>query len=783
MDYKTAAALYAQRLKTALDIHRHALALTELTQAIEAGVTETHTEKLRKAALPAATLMRRLERGEFRIAVVGLEKAGKSTFVNAWLGCDLLPAKQERCTFTTTQIYSVQQENQQRLETEPKSIQEFTNYRADLEKQKTSQDTQARQTAEKDLQVINENLTTLNEVLSEGVKTFSFLHLESIKNELTKYVADERYAHAMREARLYTRELAAVDGVVFFDVPGLNSGLSKHIEETKQILADCDAIIVIQSRTISLQAHEQDVVKFGEGGDPYLKLADKLFVFWGQMDLQPSKEVLEANWQKVVAEWQKFGIPEKRMVHGSAGAHLVLQGYPLEQVGDQDFVIAKMQKLTGLNELEALKNATGIHALQQKVKVYLDTERTLLLDKRCQSMLSDIEETARDIFRIVKQRYPTDPDEAKRAQQNYRNILWGEWWNNRWEKIEADINNLFKSILEQENGNQSIEDFKKRYHALVREKMKNLSARQPEKRQQIFDASSRKGFDPSKTNFEWREAVYEDVRKMLIEISKDMAIELKSESGQIIREIKRLLWDSAQIEQLLIPDIPQYLKDLERSLNTLFLRFARPIVELLIYAPLESEIRNKITKDLGADVEIIDNYYSGKEVVLSRLKVYVKYGYKLFIDDNKRVEIFGEERVIQQQTGNVANNQTLPKTLVDSGVLKTLPPVDNTEKHSLIKQQNQVIEEVENDLEAFQHYLLNGIFEAAGFKMFCQQELRDLQDNFLKHKGRWEGVARNEWERGNAQLLSELPAELQQREFDTTVCDRLKQLEIALQHS
>lgn len=400
MNYQEASALYAQRLKTALDLHRHAQLLAQLPQTAAAGVNNEHKDKLHKAFSPAQALMKRLEKGEFRIAVVGLEKAGKSTFVNAWLNCDLLPAKVERCTFTTTQIYSVTNPQEQRLETLPKSFKDFQDYQAELDAQKQSFDTFSKQTAEKDLQVIVEHMTTLQEVLSEGAKTFRFNSLEEIKNDLNKYVADERYAHAMQEARVYTGELAAVDGVVFFDVPGLNSGLSKHIDETKRILADCDAIVVIQSRSISLQAHEQDVVKYGEGGDPYLKLAEKLFVFWGQIDLQPDQSVLDENWQKLVAEWAKFGIPQHRIVRGSAGAHLVLHGYPIKQVGDKAEVLRRMQLLTGLKEEAELQRSTGIGELQQKIRHYLDHERTVLLQKRCDGMLKDIVDTASDIYRL-----------------------------------------------------------------------------------------------------------------------------------------------------------------------------------------------------------------------------------------------------------------------------------------------------------------------------------------------------------------------------------------------
>jgi len=780
MDYKTASAFYAQRLKSALDVQRHAYALVQLQQTAQAGVTDEHKDKLKKAAIPAQTLMHRLELGEFRIAVVGLEKAGKSTFVNAWLGCDLLPAKQERCTFTTTQIYSVQQKNQQRLETQPKpatGLGSFAEYQAELKAQTQSADISAKQTAEKDLLVISEHINSLNDVIAEGTKTFPFNRLEEIKEDLNKYVADERYAHAMHEARLYTQELAAVDGVVFFDVPGLNSGLSKHIEETKKILADCDAIVVIQSRTISLQAHEQDVVKFGEGGDPYLKLADKLFVFWGQIDLQPSQKVLDENWQKLISEWAKWGIPEKRMVRGSAGAHLVLHGAPIDQVGHIDEVTRKMQLITGLISEAELKQATGIAQLQQKVKDYLDHERAELLQKRCDAMLQDIVGTADDVYRLVKQRYPEDPEQAQRLQADQRNMRWGEWWKTRWEQIEADVNNLFKAHLvqfEQKADDQGLQQFKTRYEKLVAEEMAKLPARQDVKRQQIFDANSRKGFNPEVANADWREALHEDIKEMLKRMSKGMALELQNESEALVEELKKLLWDSNQVIDVLIPDVPQYLKDLERSLNTLFLRFARPIVDLLIFHPVHSKPREEMRDRLGVDIEIIDNYYSGEEPAFKSVARYAKRGPALLLDKNLRHEILGN-------SGEAVKFVLKFHPLGRAGIkmAKIAGDIIDNVGDALIDDQNAVLQEVESDLQAFEHYLLHGIFTAAGFQAFCLQELEDLRDTFFKNA--WEGLARNEWEKGNSLLLQELPAELQQQKFDTVISDKLKQLGIALQ--
>jgi len=48
--------------------------------------------------------LHKLESNEFEIAIVGLEKAGKSTFANALIENYILPSAPERCTFTATRL-------------------------------------------------------------------------------------------------------------------------------------------------------------------------------------------------------------------------------------------------------------------------------------------------------------------------------------------------------------------------------------------------------------------------------------------------------------------------------------------------------------------------------------------------------------------------------------------------------------------------------------------------------------------------------------------------------
>lgn len=772
MDWKTASGLYAGKLKAALDVQRHALDLLDLATVKSACIFDKEKQAIQNLHAPAENLMFRLQKGEFRIAVVGLEKAGKSTFVNAWLGSDLLPAKPARCTFTTTQIYSVRHDAEQRLETVPKTRDEYRAYQESLEEQEKGPDRGAAEKAKNDLQVMQAHKETLLEIIAEGSKTYRFNHLDEIKETLKRYVADERFAHAMNEARLYTSKLAAIDGVVFYDVPGLDSGLNKHIEESKAMLADCDAIILVQRRDIDLKAHEQDLIKYGKEGDKFLSLADKLFVFWGQIDLQSSREVMDENWYHLLNKWEAFDLPAHRIVRGSAGAHLVLQGVSIPQVGSFDQIKDKIELLSGASTLDELKLETGVDKLKQLVQSYLDNERVGLLEKRCNLIIGDILATAQSIYSRVADKFPEDPVEAKREQENKNRIDFNQWWGSRWEIIRANVNNKFQDS----NAENSISvEFKQRYESLVVEQMSLLSYRQPEARQRLFDSLSDPVFDAARINIEWRHRLYSDVRIMIANMAKNLSSELKEKAFEFIEVLEKQLWGSKYVKLRLIEQEDSYTQLLEHSLNTLFLRFVRPVAEVLVRAPVGSETRKEIRTKIGADVELIDNYYTGNEPALQRLCQYANHGIQLLVDEEKRKEILGPQ--ISTAIENLIQESPFGKVAlsVASAIGENLL-ADNCSK------QDKLIAEVEADIRVLEHYLLSSIFEASGFINFCQQELENLRDSFLdvKEKSYWDGVVQNEWVSGNPMLLAELPSHLKSLDFDIETSERLKQLKISL---
>ncbi|MBD2620438.1 dynamin family protein [Microcystis flos-aquae FACHB-1344] len=764
MDWKSASSYYETRLSDVLNIQHFAVDLAKLPQA---EIPSQLTEILLQEAIPANRQLERLRKREFRIAVVGLEKAGKSTFINAWLECDLLPAKGGRCTFTTTQIYSVKSESEQRLEVQTRSEEQFIHLLKELETVG----------AKEDLKTIRENEITLQQVRKEGNLVIPFTRLEDIREQLKKYVADEKYAHAVLEARLYTNKLAQAEGIVFYDVPGSDSGLAKHVDEAQQMLSDCDAVIVIQ-RFRSIREAELEIIKFTEQGDKNVTIADKLFVFLSHIDSLGSPEALKTHITEASQDWLKrANLPVNRIVSGSAGAYLILNNLAEEptqlEIGKASNIQDKLKTLTGIIDDELLRTqATGIPEIKQKIFNYINTERVAILKKRCEASIDKIVSTSEDIHHLVSQRFPENPEEAQRFEEERRRIDFSEWWHRKWERIKADLQNFYETSvinkpLEKVNNesSSSIEKFKERYGQLLASEMAKLRQETLRKKEIIFDANSFPDFDKVRANYAWRDDLYGDVRTFLAALARQLAAELKDEALKLVDYMSSLLWGSSQVKERLIGYSEQeFLTRLENSLSVLFLRFARPVAEALIRGPVNSDTRSQIVKSLGADVELIDNYYQGDEPAFRVLKKYVKYGSDLLFNPSLRQQVLGVTEIAKNVIGMTVD------TVIDLADQLTPP-------------REVVTFEVTNDINAFEEYLRNGIFEAAGFESYCIQELRGLVDIFREKEGTWAGVAQNEWYKENPQLVAELPANLQSQEFNLEVSERLRQLAIALKRN
>jgi hypothetical protein len=310
-----------------------------------------------------------------------------------------------------------------------------------------------------------------------------------------------------------------------------------------------------------------------------------------------------------------------------------------------------------------------------------------------------------------------------------------------------------KSLIRPATPSRIQESFQARYLAHVDELFSAFKEQAEKRRELIFKQQSVIQFDSQKTNFDWREELYAGISQMLQDISKELAIELKEEATKLVEYISSLMWNSSEVKLRLIKDVEGYVETLNRSLSVLFLRFARPMVEALVRGPVDSEMRSSIVKRLGPDIEILDNYYSGDSAEFKVLKRVANYGMKLLYDFAIREKVLGIKEVVKI-VGQVSNSAPTPEQLL--------------------------IMEVEADLNAVEVYLKEAIFEAAGFKQYCSQELDRLRDEFINSEALWRGIATNEWLAENPLLLSELPDNLKKLEVNLEVSDRLRQLTVAL---
>jgi GTPase SAR1 family protein len=771
MNWTESSTKYQAELRSALDLHRHAKSLCDLSGA---GVSQKLIDELGAQVPVAKRQLERLEKNEFRIAVVGLEKAGKSTFVNAWLGCDLLPTAQARCTYTPTQIFAVTDEREQRLVVVPKSGDDFRSLLEELEKSQLRE-------AKADLDTIQKNRGTLDQVLREGEQRVPFTTLEEIRPLLTKYVADKRFAHAIKEARLYTTQLAAIDGVVFYDVPGMDSGLSKTIEDNKQMLEDCDAIIIVMDNP-DLRGSEKELINLAVAGDT-IPIAEKLFIFLGRADQRPTAASWQQRQDKAKTSWRDIGqtINEKRFLAGSAGAYMLLAVPNLtlqtrQDLGSPDVAVQALATACGCQATrdDALL-ATKIAAFKQAVSDYLQNDRVGLLAQRCDGVIRQIRESAEVIYADVRKRVPEDPEELRQHGEFIKTDAFSKWWgednSGKWMEVRGNLLDFRdKNILKMSHSGIPVvaflEVWMNAYKNDIATRIQNLPSRNEKARTDIFRATANPAFVPSNANHAWREKLYQEVLEAIQEAAGSLASNLNKMIFQVRNHVQQLLWGSPKVDHVMSGSLALDQAYLENALKILFLRFARPIADVLIRAALGSQMRaNRIT-GLSADIEAMNSYLVDRKEIDSAFrqpKLYGEFGFALLSDKSIREQQIGEPKVLMPASAPA-------KALMDGKFTG----------NENLQGENQVIREVEGDLVGLEVILSEGLFEASGFAGFSYAEMQSLVDHFLARASQWRGLAEHEWRIGNPRLIAELPPELKTVEVDIEVSARLANLREAL---
>ncbi len=300
---------YSQKLESQIN------AITQILNLNTAGLIDGEKEKkLRKLKEQAEVLKRKIDTGEFEIAVIGLEKSGKSTFANALIQKEILPSDNERCTYTASSIeYSSEGasavvevmtenefytgfnekikmigiENPETYSLPDTNESKYNAAIAKVEERLKKIGGKINKNLNEDILNIIKNKSTLL-ALCRGPKKIEF-HGDDLKSkEFRNLICSPEQAVAVKKIIIKTDEFKGMPNAVLYDVPGFDSPTTLHKTQTKEFMSKADAIVLV-SRANEPSFKDSEMNLFDdykeETDDDETILADKMFPFANKVDI------------------------------------------------------------------------------------------------------------------------------------------------------------------------------------------------------------------------------------------------------------------------------------------------------------------------------------------------------------------------------------------------------------------------------------------------------------------------------------------------------------------
>lgn len=396
--------------------------------------------QLQKIQKEARRVYRKLKHDEFEIAIVGLEKAGKSSFSNALIEKNLLPTADERCTYTATCIKYSEHDNAVIRFYKPSEFeQDFADklrkigirnpesygYQTltqekytELYNQREEDGNRFDETLNEDILNIIRNRQAISRHLGEPDTTYTGDELT--QSEFQGFIREPAQAIPVKEVTIGSKALCNMKNAVIYDVPGFNSPTEMHKEQTLEKMKSADAIVMVAKG--DEPSITGDVLKiFRESDNDGTQLKDKLFVFANKSDRGGDfKRIQEITWEQWTLKYPYINDYEKewRIIFGSANAHL-------EKCGQLEG-----NACTNAVEKKGLPNGDGIEYMKSSLEDYNKTQRFRVLKRRIDKLGEDLKEIFRDV------------------SQDFGNS-WGGYDRNPYTKMAMDLlDNVKKRIPE-----------------------------------------------------------------------------------------------------------------------------------------------------------------------------------------------------------------------------------------------------------------------------------------------------------------------------------------------
>lgn len=381
-------------------------------------LNEKQTEKLRDIHVKNKKLLHKLQSNEFEIAIVGLEKAGKSTFANALIESSVLPSAPERCTFTATQLKNgadkaiiefynedefnaifrqllieIKYPNAENESFRNVSLDKFEAYFSSLEEME--HDLYKNHIGKTD-EEIKDIIKSRDKLRLDG-DTINFSGDELTKDIFQAYIkgenkgADTSKPRSVKRIQIESSKLKEMQTAIIYDVPGFDSPTKIHIRQTEERLKAADAIILVTNvgRNPSIQGTSLSVINKNTDADG-IALKDKLFVFGNQIDTANNAREANGNKEILIKDVEKYKIGSREKVFtGSALKYLV----------DKKIIETEFNPSFPIED--------GLEEMRTALVRFYETERFDILKLKLDANRSSL----KDIFNEIKNNLEFDLDE------------------------------------------------------------------------------------------------------------------------------------------------------------------------------------------------------------------------------------------------------------------------------------------------------------------------------------------------------------------------------------
>lgn len=584
-------------------------------------------EKLTELKNKNEILKRKIISNEFEIAIVGLEKAGKSTFANALMKSNILPSAPERCTFTSTRLVNGNDQARVKFYTEEQfeatfqALLEEIEYPHQAEIGKTSFRSLSIESFEQYFNLLETENPALYKshigktdeeikdilksrdrlILTGETKSFSGEDLKS--DSFKSYIKGDNQGKDTSKPRsvcsieIESSELTGLDNAIIYDVPGFDSPTKIHMRQTEERLKAADAIILVTNvgTNPSLQGTTLSVITKNTDADG-IALKDKLFVFGNQLDRVNDESQLKSNPNILIADVEKYKIGDrKRVFTGSAYKYLF----------DEKIITDATFK----NNIES-----GIDAIREALVKYYQTERFEILKRKFGTnrklMQSILEEVLILHHSDLDANFSEDSERAKIAKTAYK-------------KAESSLHLSLKKLQDTlKNEVYEQKYFTNKFRSSVQDNayFPEVTHDDFEQQRLVNSDSVRCDLPIEKINHSIRDKVHKEylesfshlIKEMTDGKSKEIEVRiLNSFTSAICGDNNSAYSDIEDMCSKYIYKVTREVAHGDNSFTYLLERFSRDVFDVLLSSPIVSKDRKNRYTASSKEFSYLDSYYSG----------------------------------------------------------------------------------------------------------------------------------------------------------------------------